>query len=74
MVQDTIIVKSAIELSNDLKPTLEAKLKAKYPEKNAFEYLLDPTILAGLVIQVGDMEYHYDLKGQVDFILMELLK
>ena len=74
MIQNIIIVRSAIEISNDLKTILEVKLKAKYPENYTFEYMQDPSILVGLVIQVGDMEYHYDLKDQVDFILMELLK
>jgi len=74
MVRNTIIIRSAVELTNDLKAVLEAKLKAKYADKDTFEYLLDPSILVGLVVQVDDMEYHYDLRDQIDFILMELLK
>ena len=74
MIKNTIIVRSAIEIPNDLKEVLETKLKAKYSTKDAFEYVLDSSILVGLVVQVDDMEYHYDLRDQVDFILMELLK
>lgn len=74
MIRNSIIIRSAIAISEDLKSVLETKLKAKYPGKETFEYLQDPSILVGMVVQVGDMEYRYDLRDQIDFILMELLK
>ena len=74
MSQSSIKIVSAIDIEPSLKTELEAKLKARYGSENTFEYFLDPSILAGIVVKVDDMEYHYDLRDQIDFILLELLK
>jgi F0F1-type ATP synthase delta subunit len=74
MTKSAIKIVSVVDIESDLKAGLEAKLKAKYGAERSFEYHLDPNILAGMVVQVDDMEYHYDLRDQIDFIFLELLK
>ena len=74
MTKSPIKIVSAIDIESSLKTSLESKLQAKYGTDCTFEYKIDTSILAGLIVQVDDMEYHYDLRDQIDFILLELLK
>ena len=74
MTKSPIKIISSVDIESSLKISLEAKLQGKYGTERAFEYKIDVSILAGLIVQVDDMEYHYDLRDQIDFILLELLK
>jgi F-type H+-transporting ATPase subunit delta len=47
-------VRSAVELTDDQKQRLVAALEAKTGKKIELKVILDPTVLGGLVAQVGD--------------------
>lgn len=47
-------VRSVIELSDDQKERLAAALEAKTGKKVELKVIIDPTVLGGLVAQVGD--------------------
>ena len=47
-------VRSAIELSEDQKQRLAAALEASTGKKVELKVIIDPTVLGGLVAQVGD--------------------
>jgi F0F1-type ATP synthase delta subunit len=74
MIQKDITITSATELSQEIKLSLESKLNSKYGDGHNFVYKTNKSLLLGLVIQLGDTEYHYDLQDQIEFILLELLK
>jgi F0F1-type ATP synthase delta subunit len=74
MTSQHITIISAVEIDQSQKSILELKLRSKHPTKADFIYKIDPTLLAGLIVKVDDVEYHHDLRDQIDFILLELLK
>jgi F-type H+-transporting ATPase subunit delta len=47
-------VRSAVDLSDDQKQRLAAALEAKTGKKVELKVIIDPTVLGGLVAQVGD--------------------
>lgn len=47
-------VVSAITLTDDQRQTLVAKLEAQYGSNLAFSYRVDPAILGGLIVRIGD--------------------
>lgn len=47
-------VRSAVELTDDQKQRLSAALEAKTGKKVELKVIIDPTVLGGLVAQVGD--------------------
>ncbi len=47
-------VRSAVELTDDQKQRLAAALEAKTGKKVELKVIIDPTVLGGLVAQVGD--------------------
>jgi F-type H+-transporting ATPase subunit delta len=47
-------VRSAVELTDDQKQRLAAALEAKTGKKVELKVIVDPTVLGGLVAQVGD--------------------
>ena len=47
-------VRSAVELTDDQKQRLTAALEAKTGKKVELKVIIDPTVLGGLVAQVGD--------------------
>lgn len=68
-----IIIFSPSDISADFKNQLESKLVAKFGSF-PIEYKIDKSLIAGLVIRLGDQEYHYDLRTQLDYILEHVLK
>lgn len=47
-------VVSAIPLADDQRHTLETRLAGQYGANLAYEYKVDPTILGGMIVRVGD--------------------
>ena len=47
-------VRSAVDLTDDQKQRLAAALEAKTGKKVELKVIIDPTVLGGLVAQVGD--------------------
>lgn len=47
-------ITTAIELTNDDKQQFRQKLQAKYGQNLEFVFAVDPTVLGGAIIQIGD--------------------
>lgn len=59
-------VTSAVPLTDEEKATLEAKLRQRFGEQLSFVYRLDPEILGGLVVRVGDTLLDYSLRSRLE--------
>lgn len=62
-----IIVSSAEELSPSVKSTLETKIRKKYQsiQLGDFEYLLDPSLIAGFKVKIGDMVFDNTVQSKL---------
>lgn len=47
-------ITSAVELSADERRALESKLRAKFGAETAFEYSLNPDLIGGVLVRIGD--------------------
>ncbi|MCG3140627.1 MAG: ATP synthase subunit delta [Anaerolineae bacterium] len=66
------IVTSAIALTATDKEKLEAKLRAQYGEQLNFEYRLDPAILGGLIVRIGDVVIDGSVSGKLAVMKQKL--
>jgi F0F1-type ATP synthase delta subunit len=69
---DKIIVTSNIEISSELKSHLEFKLKHKFGDK-IIDYIVDPSLIIGIVVTCGDVELRYDLNSQIQNIANQIM-
>lgn len=58
-------VTSAIELNASEKHTLETKLRAKFGQETAFDYNVNPEILGGIVVRIGDKVLDGSVAGKL---------
>lgn len=58
-------VRSAVELTDDQKQRLAAALEAKTGKKVELKVIIDPTVLGGLVAQVGDTVIDGSIKSRL---------
>jgi F-type H+-transporting ATPase subunit delta len=58
-------ITSAIELTPEEKTKLEAKLHQQYGQELAFNYLIDPSIVGGIVVRVGDIVIDGSVTGKL---------
>ena len=74
----TINIVSSHTLSPSNKEKLENKLDIKFnlsensKEKITFKYFIDKSLVIGLLVQVGDKEYYYNLDNQIKQILNQI--
>ncbi len=59
-------VRSAVDLTDDQKQRLAAALEAKTGKKVELKVIIDPTVLGGLVAQVGDTVIDGSIKTRLD--------
>jgi len=57
---------TAVPLTEEEKRTLEEKLRARFGERLAFEYRVDPEILGGMIVRVGDVLIDYSLRSRFE--------
>lgn len=67
-----ILVTTANELSYELKKSIESKIQTKFGN-NPIKYIIDPSLIFGLIIKVGDEEFYYNVRHEISHILNELL-
>lgn len=72
MNDSKIIVSSSVEISPELKFHLEFKLKHKFGNRE-FEYIVDESLIVGLVIRCQDTELRYDLSSQIQNITNQII-
>jgi len=58
-------VTSAVELKADEKRSLETKLRTKFGAETTFQYALDPQILGGIIVRVGDKVIDGSVAGKL---------
>lgn len=69
----TVKVTSAIPLTDAEKKTLENKLRTQYGKDLSFEFVIDPAILGGVIVRVGDKVIDGSVAGKLA-ALQEKLK
>ncbi|GIW87799.1 MAG: ATP synthase subunit delta [Isosphaeraceae bacterium] len=67
-------VTSAVELSEDQRRELEARLREQMGTEPVVEYEVDPALLGGLVVRVGDVLYDASVRGQLKRLRRRLVE
>lgn len=62
---NTARVTTTIELSNEERAKLEGKFRGQYGKELVFDYRLDPTILGGVVVRIGDVVIDGSVAGKL---------
>ena len=70
---DRASVTSAVELDDDVKKRLQAKLEAKFNKKMILNYDIDADILAGLIIKIGDKVIDSSLASKFENMKKQLI-
>jgi F-type H+-transporting ATPase subunit delta len=60
------MVTTAIPLDEAHMDAVKSKLESQTGRKLALEYVVDPAIIGGIVLRVGDMVYDASLRAQLD--------
>jgi F-type H+-transporting ATPase subunit delta len=67
-------VKSAVPLADDQRQRLAERLRATFGKEPILEERLDPALLGGLVVQVGDWQYDGSVRSRLMHIRNQLLE
>lgn len=68
------IVMSPIEISKDREGSLKASLKKMTDRDVDLEYVIDPSLLGGILVKVGSTMYDTSIRGQLRLLKDELIK
>jgi F-type H+-transporting ATPase subunit delta len=68
------IVMSAIEISKDREGALKASLKKMTDRDVDLEYVIDPSLLGGILVKIGSTMYDTSIRGQLRLLKDELIK
>ncbi len=58
-------VTSAVSLTDEEKRQLEAKLRGRYDPNMEFQYVVDPAILGGVIVRMGDKVIDGSVSGKL---------
>jgi ATP synthase F1 delta subunit len=58
-------VTTTVELTKEERQKLETKLRSQYGADLAFEYRIDPSILGGVVVRIGDIVIDGSVSGKL---------
>ncbi len=61
----TARITTTVELTKEERTTLEFKLRAQYGADLSFEYRLDPAILGGVIVRIGDIVIDGSVAGKL---------
>ena len=67
-------VKSAVPLPDDQRQRLAEELRARYQKEPILETSVDPDLLGGMVVQVGDFLYDGSVRSRVGDIVHQLIE
>jgi len=65
---------SPIEISKDREGSLKASLKKITDRDVDLEYVIDPSLLGGILVKVGSTMYDTSIRGQLRLLKDELIK
>jgi F-type H+-transporting ATPase subunit delta len=68
------IVTSPIEISKDREAVLKASLKKMTDRDVDLEYMIDPSLLGGILVRIGSTMYDSSIRGQLRLLKDELIK
>ena len=68
------IVMTPIEIGKDYENTLRSSLKKVTDRDVDIEYVMDPSLLGGILIKIGSTMYDTSIKGQLRLLKDELIK
>jgi F-type H+-transporting ATPase subunit delta len=68
------IVTSPIEISKDREAVLKASLKKMTERDVDLEYVVDPSLLGGVLVRIGSTMYDTSIRGQLRLLKDELIK
>jgi F-type H+-transporting ATPase subunit delta len=68
------VVMSPIEISKDREGSLKASLKKMTDRDVDLEYVIDPSLLGGILVKVGSTMYDTSIRGQLRLLKDELIK
>jgi len=68
------VVMTPIEISKDRENTLKASLKKITDSDVDLEYVIDPSLLGGILVKIGSTMYDTSIKGQLRLLKDELIK
>jgi F-type H+-transporting ATPase subunit delta len=58
-------VTTAVALTNAEKQLMENKLRSQFGDQIVFDYVIDPAILGGVIVRVGDKEIDGSVSGKL---------
>ena len=68
------VVMTPIEISKNQENTLKASLKKLTDRDVDMEYVIDPSLLGGILVKIGSSMYDTSIKGQLRLLKDELIK
>ena len=68
------VVMTPVEVSKNYEERLKASLKKLIERDVDIEYVLDPSLLGGVLVKVGSTMYDSSVKGQLRLLKDELIK
>jgi ATP synthase F1 delta subunit len=68
------VVMTPIQISKERENTLRASLKKLTDRDVDLEYVIDPSLLGGILIKIGSTMYDTSIKGQLRLLKDELIK
>jgi ATP synthase F1 delta subunit len=68
------VVMTPIAISIDRENTLKASLKRLTDRDVDLEYIIDPSLLGGILVKIGSTMYDTSIKGQLRLLKDELIK
>lgn len=68
------IIMTPIEISIDLENKLKESLKKVTDKELEIEYVMDPSLLGGVLIKIGSTMYDTSIRGQLRLLKDELIK
>ncbi len=68
------VVMSPIEISKERESALKASLKKMVDRDVDLEYVIDPSLLGGILVKIGSTMYDTSIRGQLRLLKDELIK
>ncbi|MEW6571068.1 MAG: ATP synthase F1 subunit delta [Nitrospirota bacterium] len=68
------VVMTPIEIDKNYENKLKTSLKKVTGKDIDFEYVMDPSLLGGILVQIGSTMYDTSIKGQLRLLKNELIK
>lgn len=72
--KETAVVTTAVALTPELEKVILAKAKELSSAQLSLENIIDPSIIGGFILRIGDLQYNASVAHQLDHLKRELTK